>query len=407
MTFRDGGIVGLPRILILTQMFPSSLQPTLGTFVAQRAAALASQAEVRIAVPTPWFPPLPGLGRYSRIARLEHQSVSPHGQPVLRPRYFMFPKTATWLQGLTMSLGVRHCFRHEAWKPQVIDAHFAFPDGFAAVQVARHIGCKCIITCHGSDLANYPPLPLTGWMLRSALAAAHHVIAVSPELHSRALALGSWPNRTTMLPNGVNTELFRPRDPIDCRRLLGLVPNVPLAVCVGRLDENKNQIVLLRALAECRHPEDLPVHLALVGDGPLGKYLRRRAKELGVARQVIFAGSQPYDRVPLWMAAADWLVLSSRREGWPTVYHEAMACGRPVITSNVAAARHAVCDDPLGTVVCDNTPRAFACALAEASRKSFDPQVIRRHAMAFDWGNWAQTYMGILRRMLYIQREAA
>lgn len=398
--------MALPRILILTQMFPSSLQPTLGTFIAQRACALAPLAEVRIAVPTPWFPPLPGLGRYSRIARLERQSISPQGLPVLRPRYFMLPKTATWLQGLTMSLGVDRGLGRQPWRPEIIDAHFVYPDGFAAVRLARRIGCRCVITCHGSDLAKYPSMPLTGRMLRSALSSADQVIAVSPELRDRALALGGRPDRTCMLPNGVDTEAFRPRDPADCRRLLGLVPNVPLAVCVGRLDENKNQIVLLRALAESPRADVPALHLALVGEGPAGRRLRRCAEELGVARRVIFAGSQPYDRVPLWIAAADWLVLASRREGWPTVYHEAMACGRPVITSNVAAARHAV-KDALGMIVPDNTPEAFAQAFAQAARRTFDARAIRRYAMEFDWGNWAQAYMEIIGRLALPQRAAA
>ena len=69
-----------PRILLLSQMYPSSVQPTLGTFMEQRARALAEVAEVRIAAPTPYFPPLPWLGRYSKLARLERQSLTPEGR---------------------------------------------------------------------------------------------------------------------------------------------------------------------------------------------------------------------------------------------------------------------------------------------------------------------------------------
>ncbi len=148
------------------------------------------------------------------------------------------------------------------------------------------------------------------------------------------------------------------------------------------------------------------MRLALVGEGPRRKALQKLAGKLGVASRVIFAGQQEYSRVAVWMAAADWLVLASFREGWPTVYHEAMACGRPVITSGVAAARYAVCDQELGIVVRENTPHGFAQAIAQAQGRTFDADAIRRHAMRYDWRQWAAAYMTVVEPLLQLKAAA-
>ena len=284
---------------------------------------------------------------------------------------------ATWLQGLTMAMGARRRLGEDVWRPQIIDSHFAYPDGFAAVMLARRTRSKCVITCHGSDLVKYPPLRWTGKMLRWALSQADRVIAVSPALRGEALKLGCPAARSVVLPNGVDCRLFEPRDRHECRRQLGLEAQGPLAVCVGGLDSNKNQGVLLRALAALGAGGGPQVRLALVGEGPRRKALQKLAGKLGVASRVIFAGQQEYSRVAVWMAAADWLVLASFREGWPTVYHEAMACGRPVITSGVAAARYAVCDQELGIVVRENTPHGLRRRLR---RRRGEPSMPTRSA---------------------------
>lgn len=386
------------RILTLSQMYPNPLQPTLGTFIEQRCKALAELTDVRVAAPLPYFPAVKGFGRFSRIAKIKSVARSADGLMVMHPRYLMLPRTATWLQGPTMARSLDNLFagRRSNWRPDVIDAHFAFPDGYAGVQLARRLGCLCTITCHGGDLALYPSIPLVGGMIRSTLGKAAAVIAVSPALRDAAVGLGCPDERAKVLPNGVDCRQFVLRDQADCRQQLGLQADVPLAVCVGSLIERKNQIVLLEALAQLRRQWGLRVNLALVGQGPLREFLGRRAAELGLEQQVIFAGNQSYDQVPLWISAADWLVLASHREGWATVYHEAMACGRPVITSNVDAAPFAVCSEELGLVVPDLTAGAFSAALHKASLREYNPQHIRDHARQHDWRNWAANYMNIL-----------
>ena len=387
------------KILMLTRLFPSREFPAFGTFCAERARALARCADVRVMVPTPYFPRwLPGPALWQRWACVERHGETAEGIPVSYPRFISVPKVATWSQGVAIARSVWREFGRMdgGWRPNVVDGHFAFPDGYAAVRLAQRLGCASLVTCHGSDLLKYPPLPITSGMLRRTLRSASRVIAVSPALRQQALDLGCPTDRVVFLPNGVDTNLFVIRDKRESRRRLGLAADGPLAVCVGYLIDRKDQGILIRALAELARNGHRPPRLALVGDGPNLGRLQAEARRLGLADVVHFAGSRPYDEIPCWMGAADWLLLSSHYEGWPTVYFEAMACGTPVITSNAGAAREAVCKDDYGLVVEPNTPEAWAAALTAAMNRGFDPAIVRAYAEQHSWDRWAERLLQIV-----------
>ncbi|GCB49276.1 glycosyltransferase family 4 protein [Streptomyces sp. NL15-2K] len=150
----------------------------------------------------------------------------------------------------------------------------------------------------------------------------------------RAGITGRW----TVVPNGIDPERFRPADATAVRAglapLAGLPPAAPLAVCVGRLCRQKGQDVLLQAWDAVAHrvPE---ARLVLVGDGPDRDRLREVAPE-----SVLFAGAVT-DAAP-WYQAADLVVLPSRWEGMALAPLEAMACGRPVVVTDVDGARESL-----------------------------------------------------------------
>jgi len=387
------------RVLTLTRLFPSSQFPTLGIFCAERARALSRYADVRVMVPTPYYPRwVPAGGRWRAMARVEREGTTAEGVSVTYPRYVSVPKVATWYQGLAMARSARKEFarRYREWRPDIIDGHFAFPDGYAAVKLAESLGCASLVTCHGSDLRLYPSLVFTGSMMRQVMCRADRVISVGSTLRSRSIELGCPEENAVCLANGVDTDKFILRDRDQCRRDLGLPEDGRVVVCVGRLDDNKNQHVLICAMARMREQGTTPPCLALVGDGPNRLQLEREADRLGLTERVHFAGLRPHDEVPYWMAAADWLALASHQEGWATVYFEALACGRPVITSDVPSARDCVCDPRYGKVVEPNTPEAFAAAMIQAESCEYDPAVIRSYAEQHSWDKWARTMMDLV-----------
>jgi hypothetical protein len=124
-----------PRILMVTRLFPSREFPTNGTFCAERVKALSRFADVRVMVPTPYYPRwLPARAMWARLSRVEREGTTPEGIPVTYPRYLCLPWIATWSQGLAVARSVRREFagRYRGWRPDVVDGHFAFPYGYPA-----------------------------------------------------------------------------------------------------------------------------------------------------------------------------------------------------------------------------------------------------------------------------------
>lgn len=386
------------KILMLTRLFPSQAFPSFGTFCLERAKALSAHADVRVMVPTPYYPPwLPGKPEWKKWTQVEQAGTVPPGIQVTYPRYGSIPGTATWFQGVAMAHSVRRelATHYGGWQPDVIDGHFAFPDGYAAVKLGNALGVPTVVTCHGSDLRQYPHIPIAGSMTRWTLRHAARVISVSTDLLNNSMALGCPPERAVFLSNGVDPDKFTVRPQADCRQQLGLPLDRKIGVYVGYLIDRKDQSLIVKAVAEIRQQGQAVPLIVLVGDGPNRERLQAEIGQLGLDKDVMLVGSRPHAEVAAWMGAADWLLLSSSSEGWATVYFEAMACGRPVLTSNVSSAKDAICKPEYGTVVDPRTSQAFAQAMMDASRRQFDAATIRTYAAQNSWSLWAQRAMDI------------
>jgi glycosyltransferase involved in cell wall biosynthesis len=171
--------------------------------------------------------------------------------------------------------------------------------------------------------------------------------------------------RIRRIPNGVDTSRFAPAGAAERARLRGAagVPAGALAIYAGRLAPEKGADVLLEAWAALA-PET-PATLCLVGDGPERAALEARARALGIDGRVRFAGARA-DVAP-WLRAADLFVLPSRTEGLSVALLEAMACGLPVVATDVGATREAAGPDG-AVVVPPGRPDALAAALATVLR---------------------------------------
>ncbi|MCX5263620.1 glycosyltransferase [Streptomyces sp. NBC_00199] len=228
---------------------------------------------------------------------------------------------------------------------------------------------------------------------------AHRLVCVSEAERAAGLRAGI-AGRWSVVPNGIDSGRFHPA-PVDTVRaslLPGLDPAAPLVVCVGRLCRQKGQDVLLRAweTIAARTPA---ARLVLVGDGPDAARLRS-----GAPQSVLFAGAVT-DAVP-WYQAADLVVLPSRWEGMALAPLEAMACGRPVVVTDVNGARESL---PAGLAERCLAPADDPAALADAVcallpdpllRESLGHQG-RRHVLAVhDVRRAAEAVEGVYRELL-------
>lgn len=355
------------KVLSFSYCFPSQARPSWGVFVLQRLAALARQPEVelRVVAPVPVFPvwsrwrgPLPDP--YER----------PSGLTVHRPRFFYVPGALKWLDGPLYGRGLRRWFEEFArkWQPDVLDAHFVWPDGVGVARLARDVGLPLTITLRGwlYEAMRYPRI------LRQCVTAMHQasaIISVSTHLAETAAELGVPSGKIHVIANGVDTDRFFPRDKIDARRQLGLPTDGRLLVTVAHLGPRKGHHEVLRALAGL--PDD--VRLVLVGSDVRGRgrnatALRQMIHRLQMDDRAILVGQQPYDRVPAYFNAADISVLASYREGCPNVVLESLASGTPVVASRVGGVSDMIEDGCNGRIV----PPRQAEPLARAIRQLLD-----------------------------------
>jgi D-inositol-3-phosphate glycosyltransferase len=176
---------------------------------------------------------------------------------------------------------------------------------------------------------------------------------------------GARTDRISVIPCGVDTDLFQPMDPAKAKDLLELPPD-PLLLYVGRLQPIKGLETLLEAMVTVPAPADL---LIVGGDqdepeNGHGWALRQQVTALGLDRRVRFLGSQPQRRLRLFYAAADATVMPSYYESFGMVALEAMACGSPVVASRVGGLTTTVQDGVTGRLVPEGDPAALAAAIS-------------------------------------------
>jgi teichuronic acid biosynthesis glycosyltransferase TuaC len=368
------------RVLAITKIFPNAAEPLSAPFNRQQFAALARRCELEVMATIPWFPGAGLLARWSSAGKLAAVPAREQiaGIAVSHPRTLFVPRLAHAAWGPLYAASIAPALRRYRGKVDVVLGSWAYPDGFAAILAARLLGVPCVVKLHGSDINVMAKLPGPRRLLAWALPQAARVVAVSRALAEEVAELGVPPGRIAVVMNGVDAELFRPRDRAAARRELGL-PAGPLALYVGNLKPEKGVHELVRAWDTVAR--DLPdAALAIVGGGP-----ERPALEAALPPRARLVGPQPLAAIPSWLAACDVLVLPSHVEGTPNVVLEALACGRRVVASAVGGVPDVITSATLGTLVPARDPAQLATALTQALRTPYAPEAVAELGARGGW----------------------
>ena len=198
-----------------------------------------------------------------------------------------------------------------------------------------------------------------------------------------------------VVPCGVNLDLFHPMDKVVARQRLGFGADGPIVLYVGRFDPIKGIDRLLASMAYLKHQQRLRL-VIIGGDGPDTaeyRHLRQMTVKLGIQASVSFVGRIEQKNLPPYYSAADVLVVPSYYESFGLVGLESLACGTPVVATDVGAMRYIVRDGKSGQIVADATPRSLAQAvetfLAGSGFKKRSADMIRASVLKFGWSNVA------------------
>jgi len=398
--------------VVLSSLFPSSVQPGAGLFVRERMFRVGAQLPLAVVAPQPWFP-LQGLLRWFKpgfrpgAPRFEVQQ----GHDVWFPRFFSLPGVLKQFDGYFLALGAwpRLARLKREGRLDLIDAHFGYPDGFAATLLGRWLGVPVTVTLRGTETRHARDSALAP-RLRTALQRAHRVFAVSDSLRQVALGLGIPAARLQVVGNGVDLDRFNPLPRAQARKTLGLPEGVPVLVSVGGLVERKGFHRVIEQLPALRQAFPGLIYLVVGGanpEGDMGAELRQQVARLGLQDHVRFLGPLAPDQLRVPLSAADVFVLATRNEGWANVFLEAMACGLPVVTTAVGGNAEVVCRPDLGQVVAFGDAAALRLALENALRQRWDAAAIRQYAAANTWDSRVEELLRQFRSLARVgQRQA-
>ncbi len=386
------------RLLTYTTLFPNRERPNHGIFVENRLRNLleSGQAESTVLAPVPFFPSAnPRFGDWGRHAKVPAFETRA-GLAVHHPRFPVIPKVgmslAPWLLYQASARALRRLLA-EGRGFDLIDAHYFYPDGVAAVWLGRRFHLPVVVTARGSDVTQLPNHAVPRKLLRQAINDADGMIAVSAALKAALVGLGAAPEAVEVLRNGVDTALFRPADRAAARSTLGLTR--PTLISVGLLVERKGHHRVIEAMRL------LPDHeLLILGEGPERGRLEGLIAKRELGGRVRLLGSRPHAELALFYSAADALVLASSREGWANVLLEAMACGTPVVASPIPGNPEVVQSPEAGVIAPENSPDGIAAGVRALFAGSRDRAATRAYAERFSWDATTQGQIALFRRVL-------
>jgi len=386
------------NILTLSSLYPNAVNPQHGLFVERRLERLVkhSGATATVVAPVPWFPLRSRLfGSYAAFASVPDRDRR-HGIDVHYPRFPLIPKIGMRFAPAAMARSalsrIRRIVRNTG-PVDIIDAHYFYPDGVAAARLAERLSLPFIVTARGSDINRIAQLPGPRRMIREAAARASAVVAVSAALGRSLAELGVDPEKVHVLRNGVDLSFFSPGDRSAARRSLGF--ESPTILSVGNLIEAKGHHLAIESL---RHLED--TRLIVIGAGGYEHTLRRLVSSLALDERVSFAGSLPPETLREYYRAADALFLLSRREGMPNVVLEAIACGTPVVASDVGGVGEVLSSPDAGELVSDRGGKEAAAAWRALQERGIDRNRVRHHAEQFSWDRTIERLHALIGRCI-------
>ncbi len=366
------------RVLSLSTLFPSPERTGFGRFVARQFDALAKTGDIALTVINPV--PLP----FWKSGGAPHYGSNAY--PVIHLPFRTIPRFGVRWNPALIARAVLPIARqlHAETPFDLVDAQFFYPDGPAAARIANALGLPLSIKARGSDIHYWGGQPFALTDMLAAADQADGLLTVSDALGRDMAALGMAANKISTHYTGLDHALFYPRPMAQARADLaqatGIPPDGRLLVTVGNLIRLKGQALVIDALAQLPHD----VRLLLAGSGPDEVSLKRAAAALGLADRVHIPGGLAPDVIASALSAASAMVLPSQSEGLANAWIEALACGAPLVITDVGGACEVVQSTDAGRII-ERNATSIASGIADLLASPPDRAATASHAARFSW----------------------
>jgi glycosyltransferase involved in cell wall biosynthesis len=391
-----------PKVLVITTLYPNAIQFRHGIFVETRIKHLQQSGQVNITViaPVPWFPfnseHFPVYAKYAEIPRQEVR----YGLNVYHPRYLVIPKIGMLLTPFFLAYSIYREIKqllNHSHQFDLIDCHYYYPDGVAAAIVSKIFKLPLAITARGSDINLIADFFLPRKMMLWAGKVATLNNAVCEALRQRMIEIGIKPETTRVFRNGVDLDLFIPLDRNQLRKKWQIQDK--LLVSVGNLIELKGHHLIIQAMISLTD-----YRLFIVGAGEWEDKLKAMTVMLGLEDRIRFLGERKQEELVELYNCADALVLASSREGWANVLLEALACGTPVVVTNISGTPEVIAAPEAG-VLCDERS---AEGIVDGVCRLFENYPSRKETRLYaEKFSWQETTDGIVKAFTELAAKTA
>ncbi|MFC1870797.1 glycosyltransferase family 4 protein [Chloroflexota bacterium] len=397
------------KVLVISHMYPSNFNEVAGIFVHQQVKELQRQGcEIKVISPIRWTPFFTKhfLKRWEGYSDVPQKMIW-EGIEVHYPRYIVFPKAVFFASsGKRMYVGIRELINklYKDFRFDVIHAHVALPDGFAAMMVNRRYDRPLVVTIHGQDLnvTIYRSLKFKK-VLSKVFKEADKVVTVSDKLKKIAKKEIGFAKKITVISNGVNPSKLVSME----TAMADVYSNHKVILSVSHLKRTKGLDLNIRAVSKLvkKYPK---LKYVVVGAGPDMSFLRQLTHDLNLDQQVDFVGQQSHDKVMEYMKIADVFSLPSWNEAFGVVYIEAMMHGKPVIACRGEGIDGVIENKLTGLLVKPKDVESLSRAIDFILENPQNAQELGERAKKlilenYTWEKNAQSYIKLYKELLEIR----
>lgn len=387
------------KVMSICHMFPNKINKNVGVFVKERLKYVAMKVDLTMVAPVPYFPMMDYVDRYSDLNRLDTIEYF-DGLTVYHPRYFLIPKYFKCLDSLFYSASMNKYIGRmlKNGEEDILDIHWVYPDGIAALAWTKKYKKKSIVTVRGNEAIHYYQDTIVRKIIVDKLNCFDHVISVSNDLKNKMIEQYNVKHdKITVIPNGVDSKIFRFIQKKYSTERCNLDSNKKYILTISRLSGEKGLVNLIEAMSliNCDN-----VNLIIIGDGPLRESLKCSTVELGIEDKVIFLGEINHEDTPFWYNAADLFCLPSIWEGCPNVVIESLACGTPVVASHVGGIPDLIPKKDYGILVPPGDVHTLAKALNDALEINWNRKNISDFGSANSWEDVAEKVVNVFEKVL-------
>jgi glycosyltransferase involved in cell wall biosynthesis len=393
------------KILVISFLFPNRVTPNHGIFVLNRLKALSQYVDIKVINPIPWSPIHSRLKRFdSNINIPEKDTIE--GLDVYHPRFFSIPGYFKGIESISYYRAIAPVVEtlYNDFKFDLIDLHWTYPDLPAGIKLARKYSKKSLVTLRGKEAFYLQGSMLRKNIIQRELKEVDATIALSQELAGLNECL-TGVSDIQVIRNGVDVDHFYYIPKEVARKKLNIKQNERFIVSVGSLIRRKGFDLLIKSLATIVNKQTFAdIKLYIIGsEGPEGDFrdeLYSLVDQLGLNEHIVFQGQVPNNELCLWYNSTDAFCLASRGEGSPNVLTEALACGCPVVASDVGAVKEIMeSDNNLGVCILAGSVDKLASGLLKVLSQQFNREANAAKFKKYSWDWCARRVLEIYERL--------